>query len=106
MTHAIDLGDRRELFVDHHVIDTMDKSSLKLGSPTPAGTAITYDEPWERDEKGSASFYITVLQDGDTYRMYYRGHVAHVCYAESVDGIHWVKPNLGLVESGGSAQGR
>ena len=58
----------------------------------------------------------TVLQDGDSYRMYYRGHLFKtlpgkleeskpvVCYAESQDGIHWVKPDLGIVEYEGSKQ--
>ena len=30
MTHAVDLGDRRELFVDDHVIDTMDNSRTQV----------------------------------------------------------------------------
>jgi len=47
--------------------------------------------------------------------MYYRGshdpktgtggipaHREVTCYAESEDGIHWVKPELGLVEFNGS----
>jgi hypothetical protein len=32
--------------------------------------AIKYDQPWE----GNASGYATVFQDGEIYRMYYRGH--------------------------------
>ena len=78
-------------------------TSLKLHSPTPAGVAISYDDPWEQGEKGSTSFFTTVFQDGDIYRMYYRGHT-HVCYAESSDGINWTKPKLGMVESDGSSQ--
>ena len=104
MADTIHLGSRRELFVDHHVIDSMDGStSLRLHSPAPAGVAISYDEPWEHGEKGSSSFFTTVFQDGDVYRMYYRGQT-HVCYAQSSDGIHWIKPKLGLVESNGSGQ--
>jgi hypothetical protein len=58
---------------------------------------------------------MTVFQDGERYRMYYRGshgvympdgyHQAHrqvYCYAESKDGIHWTKPDLGLFEFDGS----
>jgi hypothetical protein len=68
---------------------------------------LAFDKPWE----GNASGYPTVFQDGDSYRMYYRGHryiidnpplrqaqSEVVCYAESRDGIHWVKPNLGLLD--------
>ena len=41
------------------------------------------------------AFYTTVLQDGDEYRMYYRGQLFKgktTCYAESRDGIRWTKP--------------
>lgn len=30
------------------------------------------------------------------------GHNGHVAYAESVDGVNWVRPNLGLIEYAGS----
>jgi len=55
------------------------------------------------------------FRDGDLYRMYYRGgnykltrteytevHPLTYCFAESPDGIHWTKPDLGLVEFAGS----
>src|SRR5438067_754522 len=64
--------------------------------PVPADVSLTFDEPWE----GSTSNYVTVFQDGPLYRMYYRGsewdRESVTCYAESTDGIHWKKPNLGL----------
>ena len=104
MTQPIDLATRRELFVDHHLIDSMDGAGLMLHHPVPADVAIRYDEPWEQGDEGSASFFTSVCQDGDLYRMYYRGHLEHVCYAESTDGIHWEKPELGLVEADGSAR--
>jgi hypothetical protein len=57
-----------------------------------------------------AEYYGTVIRIGDKYRMWYVGYgfedltnrttegiSAHLGYAESTDGIHWVKPNLGLV---------
>ena len=58
-----------------------------------------------------------MFQDGDIFRMYYRGHryivddkplrqaqSEVVCYAESPDGIRWIKPNLGLFEWQGSKE--
>jgi hypothetical protein len=33
-----------------------------------------------------------------------KAHKRYVCYAESEDGIHWAKPNLGLVEDDGSRE--
>ncbi len=104
MATPIDLNNRREPFVDDHVLDSLDGCRLQLHHPTPAGTVLAYDEPWERGENGSASFFTTVFQDGDLYRMYYRANLEYVCYAESADGIHWVKPELGLVEVEGSSQ--
>ena len=96
------LGNRRELFVDHYLIDRLDGASLRLHEPRPAGTAIKFDRPWE----GLACGYITVLKDDGVYRMYYRGHPGDgpqvTCYAESVDGIEWTKPNLGLFEVAGT----
>ena len=99
---VVDLGARRELFVDYLLIDELRGTSLKLQTPRPAGTAIRYGLPWE----GEYCFYSTVLHDGDVYRLYYRGNrgdpTPATCYAESRDGIHWTKPELGIVDFNGS----
>ena len=67
-------------------------------------------QPWE----GIFSAYTTIIRDGETLRMYYRGgpqgiredgtNAEVTCYAESVDGIHWTKPKLGLYEVAGSKE--
>jgi len=101
---VINLENKRELFVDYHLIDDMNGASLKLHNPVSAGQAIKYDQPWETDETGSGSFYTNIFQDGDVYRMYYRGHSTLLCYAESKDGINWYRPNLGLIDYEGSDQ--
>ena len=96
------IGNRRELFVDHYLIDRLDGLSLKLHEPRPAGTAIRFDRPWE----GCASGYITVLKDDGVYRMYYRGlpwdGPQVTCYAQSADGIEWTKPDIGLFDVEGT----
>ncbi len=96
------LRNRRELFVDHYLIDRLDGASLKLHEPQPAGTAIKYDRPWE----GRGCAYITVLEDAGVYRMYYRGSPGDApevtCYAESADGIEWTKPDIGLFDVAGT----
>ena len=104
MVDIVHLGSNRELFVDNYLIDNISGSSLKLHEPLPGGVAIKYDQPWETNDKGSGSFYTSVFQDGNLFRMYYRGDATRVCYAESEDGINWYKPNLGLVEDEGSDQ--
>ncbi|MCK5806204.1 MAG: hypothetical protein KAI66_25455, partial [Lentisphaeria bacterium] len=106
---TIDIGTHRELFVDDFLIERMEGVRLQLHRPVPREVAVVHDTDWE----GNTCGYHTVFQDGDLYRMYYRGaHVARhttrqshpqlTCYAESKDGIHWVKPDLGLFEFNGS----
>lgn len=99
---VIDIGRQRELFLDDHLIDKLDGADLVLHAPTPQEIAIDHDEPWE----GGTCAYHTVFRDGDLYRMYYRGGWGYkiYCYAESRDGVHWVKPKLGLVEFRGSKE--
>jgi hypothetical protein len=106
----IEIGDRLELFVDNHVIDEITGGAkLHLHKPVPKEVVLTTDQPWE----GNTSAYYTVFPDGDLFRMYYRGshydvktkkqtHPQVACYAESTDGIHWTKPELGIVEFEGS----
>jgi len=97
----INLENKRELFVDYYFIENMNDTSLKLHHPVSAGVPIKYDQPLET-ESTCASFYTTVFQDGDIFRMYYRGDSRYVCYAESKDGINWYKPNVSLIEHGKS----
>lgn len=106
---ATPIGSRLELFEDNALVENMSGLTLQLHRPTPAETAITFDAPWE----GNGNGFITVLKDGDLYRMYYRtvpglvpasgvGWALYVAYAESRDGIRFTKPNLGLIEYKGS----
>jgi hypothetical protein len=116
---VFELGDRRELFVDRHQIESMSGSArLKLHTPEPAEVAIKFDAPWELG--GSA--FVTVFADGNPLqggkvRMYYRGLRSNLltkepksgpevaCYAESTDGGRtFVKPKLGLFEFDGSKE--
>ena len=110
----IAIGSRRELFVDGHLIEKMTgKAEQRLHQPQPREIAITHDAPWE----GSGTGYHSVFKDGGKYRMYYKAwqltvtapgkvntgeHPLFTCYAESEDGIHWRKPELGLHEFKGS----
>ncbi|MCE5250207.1 hypothetical protein LLG96_08300 [bacterium] len=104
---VIDIGSRLELFVDRFLIENMEGTHLKLHEPRQSEVVLRFDNPWEGPFVG----YITVIKDGDTYRMYYRGlPVAGAdgsdkevtCYAESSDGIRWVKLDLGLIEVQGT----
>src|SRR5438105_7690483 len=104
---TINLGSRRELFVDPFLIEKTEGVQLRLHEPHREGIALKFDRPWE----GEFSGYTTVIKDEALYRMYYRGLPSagrdgseneSVCYAESNDGIAWTKPKLRLFEVRGT----
>ena len=97
----IDLGSRRELFIDHFLIDKLSNTSLQLHPPQLAPTTT---------QPANALEYGTIIKDGSLFRLYTRegrgakfdGDSTEVTrYCESTDGIHWTQPNLGLIEIGG-----
>src|SRR5689334_290543 len=68
-------------------------------------------------DHGQAVLYGSVIQEGGKFRMWYLASPNRLgeaplpdvpawwrpmCYAESEDGIHWTKPDFGLVEFNGS----
>ncbi len=68
---------------------------------------LRQDQPWE-----AAVSQVSLIQEEGVYRAYYRVQAAGedrrnpsgsmLAYAESVDGLTWTKPNLGLIEFDGS----
>tara|TARA_R110002049_G_scaffold285698_4_gene467002 strand:+ start:139880 stop:141394 length:1515 start_codon:yes stop_codon:yes gene_type:complete len=106
----IDIGSRRELFVDDLLIDRMDGVALRLHHPIKTTRP---ESPLPRVA------YTTVIKDKDEmgvlFRAYWRGsdrsftgerHTGHagetVAYAESRDGHDWTFPKLGLHEVSGT----
>lgn len=72
-------------------------AELRLGIPEAREIALRLD----RAHEGPFSAYFTVLHDDARYRLYYRGvreagrdgrPGESTCYAESLDGVHFVKP--------------
>jgi len=108
--NPVNIGSRREVFWDDALIETSRTTAqLKLHEPRIEEIVLVHDEPWEGDGCNSYS----IIADEGKYRMYYLGWEmmnkectkhstkgAVVCYAESTDGIHWVKPNLGICTYG------
>lgn len=100
----MEIGNGAQLFVDRALIDSLDNLDLMLHSPVPREVALGFDAPWDGPQVG----YATVLQDPTgEYRLYYRGggdvSTREVtCLALSDDGIHWTRPELGLIEFDGS----
>lgn len=107
----INIGKRRECFFDDYLIDvTRTTAEVRVHRPVRREFLFSHDSPWE----GCGSDFQNFFYDDEygKYRMYYLGWKLgedargsdgiRACYAESVDGIHWEKPNLGLVEYNGS----
>ena len=101
-------GPWRRLFLDAMVVEQREGLARQFhtvqkyeGNPVIRG-----DKPWEISGPRYKGPYIhgTVLWDEGKLRMWYRGDPGgpYNCYAESEDGIHWRKPNLGIVEYKGS----
>ena len=113
MSELIDLGSRRELFVDRYLVGEMNGTAFKLHPPQPAPMPVS-------PLRGA---YLTVVQDNGLYRAWYRdydgscptatyphpwsgcfdGNEAETtCYAESCDGQEWTFPDLGICAVNGS----
>lgn len=94
------------------------KHNLKLTLVQAAkypGNPVLRQGPEGAPDHGHAVLYGTVIKTGDKFRMWYLGMIESgftkgqspgwwrpMCYAESADGTHWTKPDLGLVEFNGN----
>ncbi len=112
----IDVGSRKQLFVDELFFATSKGVSLKVQPPRKTRETILGPEhAWE---SATLSWFNVIQDQGriDTkakYRMWYEaydvdgwptGDDTSFCYAESRDGIHWTKPELGLFSYQGSSR--
>ena len=93
------------------------KTNLKLTFTEPqkyAGNPVLAPGSVGSPDAAGAVFYGSVIREGTKFRIWYRaqadrrvgaGNVtpsARIAYAESEDGIHWTKPELGLTEFNGN----
>lgn len=102
---VVDLGTRRELFVDHALTASAAQVELRAQTPQLAGRAFDFDRPYE----GAFAGYVMIVEaPGEGYRAYYRGLPTPsraveghdvTAYATSPDGIHWSKPADNIVLS-------
>ena len=107
---AIEIGDRRELFVDEFLLDRLDGVELRLHSPTPREVVTVCDAAWE----GSGCGYETVFRDGPIIRLFvtkpltFRGKELSLNFATSAAGHLRVElqdpdghplPGFGLADS-------
>ncbi|MBL8174197.1 MAG: hypothetical protein JNK48_05980 [Bryobacterales bacterium] len=100
---ALDIGSRRQLFCDRRFIAAAKGISLTLHAPRKAGPILLPEMAWEKRHIGS---YLSVIEDGGLYKMWYMSFGAkgggRLCHATSRDGIVWERPKLGRVEFDGS----
>ena len=101
----------REVLWDMFLADKNENITLEMHKPVRKGSVLEADELWE----GEDTDYLTIIHDGEKYRMYYRGmgtnggvykpengyHVTW-CVAYSDDGKHFYKPNIGKYEFNGT----
>ncbi|NKB69477.1 MAG: hypothetical protein GKR89_20590 [Candidatus Latescibacteria bacterium] len=102
----VEIGTARQLFVDDFWIDRASGVQRILHQPVQREITLAPEYEWEA---GGLS-YLTTFVDGGKIRGWYRADPllqdadarSITCYAESDDGIHWRKPELGLVNFQGS----
>jgi len=120
------IGSEKQVFVgpwtedgrDGYLVESMTNVAMTVNEARVTGERLlVVDKPWEGSTNKEPQFDVRqfVLKDGDTFRMYYSALPTYpnywevpngriLCYAESTDGIHWTKPNLGLCTWDGSKE--
>jgi hypothetical protein len=108
---AIDVGNKKQLFVDKLLIESSKGMRLTFNPPyAPTENLLPQDKPWEQVRAGA---YTSVLEYDGAYHMWYAAYGGQGpegeesgprfdCYAFSTDGVRWEKPELGLVEHNGT----
>ena len=100
----VDVGSRKQLFIDDFFVQSSKGVMLTMNAPRKdEKPCIVADRSWEGHR---VCGYNSVMEDEGIYKMWYDAIASDgsrwLCYATSQDGINWEKPNLGLVEFGGS----
>jgi len=120
----LNIGSDKQLFVgpwtkdgrDALLVESMQNVTMTMNEArVTGGRLIEIDKPWEESDTGHNRVPAGngIIRDGDTWRLYYQANCKYpgytqdpyciiLCYAESQDGIHWSKPDLGLCKWKGS----
>jgi hypothetical protein len=105
----IPLGTAKRLTWDDSLMSKADGIRFEMHRPHRTGERnLIGDKPWESWQIGGMS---SLLHENGKFRLWYgvshgirNGEEYAVAYAESDDGIHWRKPDLGLVDYAGSTK--
>ena len=103
-----DIGSSRQLFIDDWLVASLDNAEFQIHRPERKEIAVEFGSvPWEGNSQG----YFSLINDGRWRHLYYdawgrfdKSIPLTLCYMRSRDGIHWERPNLGIVEFEGSTQ--
>lgn len=105
-SRVMEIGARKQVFLDRRFIEQSEGIQINVNPPQERREVLRGDRPWDRGWIG----YLTVLEDEGLYKIWYiatpestveevdSGQAFRLCYAVSEDGIHWEKPELGLIE--------
>ena len=106
---VIDVGSKKQLFIDDFLIASSRGVTLTMNPPRRDGKVLlTTDKPWESGPDSYIGVYSSVMKDRGVVRLWYdsrRGGkkpYGRVAYAESKDGLHFIKPVLKLHTIDGS----
>ena len=94
----LSIGVRKQLFVDDHIVARKVNLTRRQGVVEKENGARPIMEPNEREYTLYFGVYSTVLRDDDRFKMWYLATNRpdyDVGYAESRDGIHWERPDVG-----------
>ena len=104
MSDAIDVADRKQLFLDDELVASNHDVVRTFHRPHMTGEVLLQiDQPWEAG--AHLSLYASVLVEDGRFRVWYgveSERLRHISYAESDDGLHFQKPILNLHEMGGT----
>ena len=99
----------KQLFIDDYFIESLSGARRVLNRPRKLTVDepldIPFDQPW--DSNFSQPGRVVYDERTQLFRMYYRawtGDKTFLCALESRDGLHWERPELGLVDFDGSTR--
>lgn len=102
------IGSQRQLFTDRWFVDSLLGCRMVKHEPVDRGAVLYFNEGAVKE--GTQCTYATVIRRDSLFQVYYRAGLTgiddygeqHTSYAESRDGINWIKPALGFFSVNGS----
>lgn len=93
--------DKRVLFFDTSALESVENVTLTMNPPQKRGPCVFLEKEWEAETFRPFS----IIRWQGLYRLYCRvrvGGAGALSFLTSEDGINWSRPDLGVVEFGGS----